>query len=308
MQKPETHQAEKQSLSANGCRALGRVTRNVVRGGMVQLTVTVPGWTKAAAGQFALLQAEPSACFLGRALSVSSQRGEKVSFVVAPIGEGTRELCALKKGSAVWVLGPLGNGYDLGALTEGSGRVMLVGGGVGLAPFPLLLDDLVQHPAVGAAGASAGPTGLTGSQGVGGEVGWRQEMFVLLGFRDAGQAEGARWLEDALVRSEEAGLDVTVETATEDGSSGVKGKVTDLVRQHLRSGDRLAVCGPEAMALDIWRVCTSMEDVKAWFSLEANMACGVGSCHGCVVALKDGLFARVCREGPVFAGEEIFGG
>ena len=305
MQKPETHQAKKQSLSANGCRALGRVARNVVRGGMVQLTATVPGWAKAAAGQFALLQAEPSGCFLGRALSVSSQKREKVSFVVAPIGKGTRELCALEKGSAVWVLGPLGNGYDLEALMEGPGRVMMVGGGVGLAPFPLLLDDLVQHRDAGAAGSSAGPTG---SQGVGTKAAWSREVVVLLGFRDARQAEGAQWLEEALARSDKAGLDVTVGTATEDGSSGLKGKVSDLLRQHLQPGDRLAVCGPEAMAREIWGICTSIDDVKAWFSLEANMACGVGSCHGCIVTLKDGLFARVCRQGPVFAGEEIFGG
>jgi NAD(P)H-flavin reductase len=236
---------------------------------------------------------------------VSSQKGGKVSFVVAPIGEGTRELCALEKGAAVWVLGPLGNGYDLGRLTEGPGRVMIVGGGVGLAPFPLLLDDLVQHGDAGAVGSSAGPTG---SHGVGAEAAPSREVVVLLGFRDAGQAEGAQWLEEALARAEKAGWEVTLETATEDGSSGFDGKVTDLLRRHLRPGDRLAVCGPEAMAREVWRICKSTDDVRAWFSLEANMACGVGSCHGCVVTLMDGLPARVCREGPVFAGEEMFGG
>jgi dihydroorotate dehydrogenase electron transfer subunit len=238
-------------------------------------------------------------------LSVSSQKGEKVSFVVAPIGAGTRELCALKKGSAVWVLGPLGNGYDLGGLTAGPGRIMIVGGGVGLAPFPLLLDDLVQYLDVGSVGTSAGPAG---PRGVGAEATRSREVLVLLGFRDAGQAEGIQWLEEALARAEKAGLEVTVEIATEDGSSGLKGKVSELVRHHLRPGDRLAVCGPESMAREIWRICTSFDDIEAWFSLEANMACGVGSCHGCVVTLRDGSLPRVCREGPVFAGEEMFGG
>ncbi len=136
----------------------------------------------------------------------------------------------------------------------------------------------------------------------------KHEVVVWLGFRDAGQAEGAEWLQKALVRSEQAGLEAFMEIATEDGSSGLRGKVTDLVRGQLRPGDRLAVCGPEAMAREVWRLCLCADDVRAWFSLEANMACGVGSCDGCVTRLNDGTYARVCREGPVFSGEEVFGG
>ena len=87
---------------------------------------------------------------------------------------------------------------------------------------------------------------------------------------------------------------------------GAPKKVTDLLERELRPGDRVVVCGPAAMSAAVWQACCAVEGVHAWFSLEAGMACGVGSCHGCVTALTDGSFARVCHEGPVFAGDTIF--
>jgi hypothetical protein len=61
------------------------------------------------------------------------------------------------------------------------------------------------------------------------------------------------------------------------------------------------------MSEAVARVCRGVPLVTAWFSLEAGMACGVGSCHGCVMTLADGTLSRVCHEGPVFAGEVVFG-
>jgi dihydroorotate dehydrogenase electron transfer subunit len=58
----------------------------------------------------------------------------------------------------------------------------------------------------------------------------------------------------------------------------------------------------------VWDVCRRARVERAWFSLETNMACGVGSCHGCAVTLADGSLARVCHEGPVFAGVSVYGG
>jgi dihydroorotate dehydrogenase electron transfer subunit len=268
-----------------GRRLPGRVIASEPLGSMVRLRVLVPGWTGAAPGQFALLDADSSCCFLGRALSISAQTGEEVSFLLAPVGVGTRGLCSLDEGSSMWVLGPLGNGFDVEALSVGPGRTLIVGGGVGVAPFPLLLSHLAQRCA---------------DEG--------REVIVLLGFRDAEQALGAGPLSEAAARLGREGLRCRLEVVTEDGSSGSAEKVTDLLRRHLKPGDRVAVCGPEAMARAVWCICSAAPGVKAWFSLEANMACGVGSCHGCVVGLADGSYARVCHEGPVFAGEEVFGG
>lgn len=261
-------------------RWLGQVVAAESLGNMVRLVIELPDRAGARPGQFALLQAESSRHFLGRALSVADEREREVDFLVAPIGGGTRELCRQAPGSRVWVLGPLGNGFDVEALSAGSERVVLVGGGAGIAPFPLLLARLPAE----------------------------QEVLVLLGFRDMEQAGSAQHLDRRMSGSEGRVTHRAVEVITEDGPTDTGGKVTDLLRRHLQRGDRLAVCGPEAMAKEVWRICLATGGIKAWFSLEANMACGVGSCNGCVVAVADGSYARVCHEGPVFKGEEIFGG
>ena len=83
------------SARTGGGRVLGRVAGRAARGSLVWLTVEVPGWPGARPGQFALLQAEPSRCFLARALSISDEDEGEVSFLIDPIGEGTRELCGL---------------------------------------------------------------------------------------------------------------------------------------------------------------------------------------------------------------------
>jgi dihydroorotate dehydrogenase electron transfer subunit len=280
------------TTGAETCRILGCLAGCEPLGSMMRLEVHVPGWRPATPGQFALLQAESSSCFLARALSVCSQSGETVSFLVAPIGRGTRELCGLAKNRAVWVLGPLGVGFDVTTLTDGPGRLVLVGGGVGIAPFPLLIERLAAEVADAPRRESA----------------MNSEVLVLAGFRDAEQARGGEVLAQSVSQASKRGLTCRYEKAVEDGSAGPADRVTDLLALHLQPGDRLAVCGPDAMSRAVWQVCSAVADVRVWFSLETNMACGVGSCHGCVIALADGSYARVCREGPVFAGEEVFGG
>jgi dihydroorotate dehydrogenase electron transfer subunit len=272
-------------------RSLAMVTENRPLGSLRWLTVQVPGWPGARPGQFALLQAAASCCFLGRPLSVAQQEGESVSFLIAPIGTGTSELCTLHMGDLLWVLGPLGRGFDLEALTVGPGRTVIVGGGVGVAPFPLLLSALASSGAVAAAASPEAPP---------------PEVVVLLGFRDAAQAAGAGPVAAAAAALEGLGVACPGEVVTEDGSIGRAERVTDTLWRQVRPGDRLAVCGPAAMTEAVTRVCAAVPDVRVWFSLEAGMACGVGSCHGCVVPLADGSFARVCYEGPVFAGDTLF--
>jgi dihydroorotate dehydrogenase electron transfer subunit len=264
-------------------RLWGRVAVNEPLGSLIWLTVDIPGWPGARPGQFALLQAGSSRCFLARALSIAGEVGQAVSFLVAPVGKGTRELCGLQPGDGVWVLGPLGNGFDVENLANGA-RLLIVAGGVGVAPFPLLLSLL--------AGRASRPF---------------PEVVVLLGFRDARQAQGAAPLLEAVSRSQSVGLSCRFAVAVEDGSHGPAEKVTDLLVRELVPGDRLFVCGPAAMSAAVWRTCCLVPGVRTWFSLETGMACGVGSCHGCAVTLADGSMARVCHDGPVFSGETLFG-
>jgi len=131
---------------------------------------------------------------------------------------------------------------------------------------------------------------------VGGGVGiaplaiWQDELgpaaHALLGFRDAAHAEGA-------------GLLVRGRVATDDGSVGHRGLVTDLLLEELDRSDRVEVyaCGPPAM-LEAVRLICAARGVPAQLALESGMACGFGACFGCVVPTRSG-YVRLCLEGPV---------
>jgi dihydroorotate dehydrogenase electron transfer subunit len=114
---------------------------------------------------------------------------------------------------------------------------------------------------------------------------------ALLGFRDVARAEGADLLQRASV-------------ATDDGSVGHHGFVTDLLEAELRvRGEALEVyaCGPEPM-LEAVRRCCAEHDTPAQLALESGMACGYGACFGCVVPTRDG-YVRLCLDGPVLDAE-----
>ena len=138
-------------------------------------------------------------------------------------------------------------------------RALLVGGGVGIAPLAIWQDELL------AAGRDAP---------------------VLAGFRDARHAAGA-----ALLRA--------AEIATDDGSAGHGGLVTELLERRLAGEPSHAVyaCGPPAM-LEAVRALCAERGVPAQLALESGMACGYGACFGCAVPTRDG-YVRLCVDGPV---------
>lgn len=138
-------------------------------------------------------------------------------------------------------------------------RPLLVGGGVGIAPLAILGDVL---------GASA---------------------LILLGFRDGAHAEGAALL---------GGRD-RVRVATDDGSAGHHGLVTDLLRAELGCDPRATVyaCGPPPMLEAVRAICADA-GVPAQLAMESGMACGFGACFGCVVPTTSG-YVRLCVDGPV---------
>jgi NAD(P)H-flavin reductase len=140
---------------------------------------------------------------------------------------------------------------------------------------------------------------------VGGGVGiaplaiWQDELGsgvpALLGFRDASRAKGAGLLIDARV-------------ATDDGSVGHAGLITDLLRSELEThADSIEVyaCGPEGM-LEAVRVLCAEHGSPAQLALESPMACGFGACFGCVVPTRKG-YLRLCLEGPVLDAELLGG-
>jgi dihydroorotate dehydrogenase electron transfer subunit len=116
---------------------------------------------------------------------------------------------------------------------------------------------------------------------------------VLLGFRDASRAAGAQLLKGALV-------------ASDDGSAGHHGPITDLLAEELERDAHAVVyaCGPARMLEAVRAMCAERE-VPAQLALEAGMACGYGACFGCAVPRRGGGYLRVCVDGPVIDAAEL---
>ena len=143
----------------------------------------------------------------------------------------------------------------------------------------------------------AGPAGeallVGGGIGIAPLLGAQEEWggLALLGFRDGAHAQAGALFAGAVI-------------ATDDGSSGHHGPVTELLSAELDRAPRpILACGPPAM-LDAVRAIALARDVPAQLALEAPMACGFGACWGCVVATVDG-YRRVCVDGPVFFAEAL---
>jgi dihydroorotate dehydrogenase electron transfer subunit len=120
-----------------------------------------------------------------------------------------------------------------------------------------------------------------------------RHAIALVGFRDAERVGGATLLRDAAV-------------ATDDGSAGHHGPLTDLLAEELRREPHAAVyaCGPAAM-LEAVRAMCAAAGVPGQLALEAPMACGFGACYGCTVARRGGGYLRVCVDGPVVDASEL---
>jgi len=246
------------------------VASSEVGKGAFELTVRAPEIAREIRpGQFVMLGltgGPPGDVFLDRPMSYFQRRGEALSVLFRVVGRGTKALSRLRVGDVLQVMGPLGRALpDLGR-----GRVVYVGGGVGVPP---LFDAARAHL----------------------EAGGRAR--VLIGARTAAEVLG-----EAAFRS--LGLDVSV--ATDDGTGGRRGLVTDLLRPE---DDLIVACGPTPMLRSV-QAFTRTTGGRAYLILEARMACGFGACLGCTVRTAGRAdpyqsYARVCTEGPVFLSDEV---
>ena len=221
-------------------------------------------------GQFAEISVP--GLFLRRPISVCDWTPDTLTLLVKAVGTGTRSLRDLKSGAPLDILTGLGNGFGVGQGMEGplASRTVLVGGGIGIAPLYALARLLV---------AARRKAGISAA------------LPVVLGFRR---------VSDTFYVDEFAALGCDVTVATEDGSLGTRGFVTDVLSAHPGLGYAYA-CGPMPMLRAVARlpqVCDGQ------FSFEARMGCGFGACMGCTIVTASGP-RRVCREGPVFHKAEI---
>lgn len=211
--------------------------------------------------------------YLRRAYSGADRDGTAgtVEFLVKTIGAGTAALEELPEGSPVRLLGPLGNTFTVGDLPRGA-RAAIVAGGIGSAPFPMLLS------ALRAAGVACD--------------------FYL----------GGRNARELAIRSRFEGL-VPGETilSSDDGSLGEKGFVTEALARRLAAGARYArlfACGPMPMFAALAKV-VGPAGVPSELSTEAEMGCGFGACLGCVIPGTEKPFIVSCSEGPILSPEKI---
>ncbi len=210
--------------------------------------------------------------YLRRAYSVADadpERGE-VELLVRTVGPGTAALGELSPGSESRLLGPLGNGFSLEGLAAG-GRVAIVAGGIGAAPFPLLFRALAR------AGIAADFY-----------LGARNAADLTLAERFEGIVPGKTVL------------------STDDGSLGERGFVTDVFHRAASGAGyaRLYACGPMPMFVALARAASSLA-LSSEFSTEAAMGCGFGACLGCVLPAVEKPFIVSCTEGPILQPQKI---
>ena len=243
-------------------------------------------------GMFAGIYPQDSGMLLMRPISIcrwDAGRGA-LRFVYRAAGKGTRSFTSLKAGDQVYMLGILGNGYDLDLLA--GKRVLLLGGGIGVPPMLELAAALRRR-----AKKDAGPAAADLSEGTCEVPG--TNVCAVLGYRN-----------DQLFLKEEMEKFAEVYVATEDGSAGTKGNVLDAVREKKIEADAVCACGPLPMLRAVKKYAEE-RGIPAWLSLEERMACGVGVCLGCVARTtrvdehSKVHNARVCVEGPVFPADAV---
>lgn len=213
-------------------------------------------------GQFVEVRIDDSpSTMLRRPISIHyvDRDANELWLLVALVGDGTRRLGSLSAGDTLNCVLPLGNGFTMANRPDE--RILLVGGGVGVAPLLYFGERL---KAVGAV-----PTFLLGARSA-------SDLLML----DRFQAIG------------------TVAVTTEDGSMGEKGFVTNHSLLQQATFDRISTCGPKPMMVAVARYA-AQANIPCEASLENLMACGLGACLCCVEKTVDGNLC-VCTEGPVF--------
>lgn len=196
--------------------------------------------------------------YLRRPISVCFVDDNSVVIVYKVVGKGTKALSLMQSGELDCLLG-LGNGYNL---TLSGNNPLLLGGGVGVPPLYLLAKKLIDD---------------------------NKNVTVVLGFNSK---------KDVFYEENFKKLGAKVIVTTADGSYGIKGFVTDAVKELDYS--YFYTCGPEPMLKAVYKTLKT----SGQFSFEERMGCGFGACMGCSCKTITG-YKRICKEGPVLNKEEI---
>ncbi len=222
--------------------------------------MTLSGDTSGIARSGQFVNIQLDGLYLRRPISVCDYEDGLLTLIYKVVGKGTEQMSWLDKGTKLDVLIGLGNGY----FTEFAGdSPLLIGGGVGVPPLYNLAKNLI-------------------AQG--------KKVTVILGFNTKGEI---------FYEQEFKNLGANVLVSTVDGSYGVKGFVTDAIKE-VEEYSHVYCCGPEPMLKAIYSATTT----GGSYSFEERMGCGFGACMGCSCKTKYGN-KRICKDGPVLQKEEI---
>lgn len=228
------------------------------------------------AGQFYMLKLKNEIMILRRPISlhsVNSQTGE-IEFLYKVLGKGTEELTSYAKGDVINIQGPLGNGFEI---IEESSKIVIVGGGIGLAPLKQLLKELLKNKTENDKNNKK-----------------NKKIVFIAGGRDKETLE-------MLENFDFSDKRIELKICSDDGSLGEKTNVIELLKKEILIGEKIDIiysCGPEKV-LDLISEISNENNIVSQVSMEERMACGVGACVGCSIPSEEGM-KKVCKNGPVF--------
>jgi dihydroorotate dehydrogenase electron transfer subunit len=253
-----------------------------------QLTLEAPSLARCTLpGQFFMVRlAGLNDPLIGRALAMfdrgfdSQGNPQTVSVAYVVKGKFTQALSRFKAGQSVEIWGPLGNAFS----NQPVDHLILVAGGVGITPMLSLASAALGQDTYGQEGHFA------------------QQVTLCYGARTEEYLVALDAFEERVVR---------LAIATEDGSLGHRGRVTEVLKDLLSRSEgtsRIACCGPEPMMQAVSKIAHE-HNVTCEVSLETPMACGIGICFTCVAKIDQGDgtwdYRRTCVEGPIFESQSI---
>lgn len=241
------------------------VANEVVMPATHVLRLRAPEAARAAAGQFLHIRtSEAWDPLLRRPISIFRVFDDGVSLLVRDVGRGTDLITRARVGERLDCIGPLGRGFEP---VRGARRLLMVGGGYGVAPLVGLAEKLLPGGA---------------------------EVVLLVGAATAAHVFPADQLPPA----------VEYEATTVDGTLGQQGVVTELVPRFLDWADAVYACGPHGMLESLSKACAARPRLPVQVAMEQQMGCAMGVCLACVIPTRHG-YQRVCRDGPVFQASEV---
>lgn len=251
------------------CDCYKLIDKKAISAGMFSFTILCPEVASLAkCGQFVHILVPGYT--LRRPISICEVDTEKgtIRIVFEIRGSGTDKLASINIGDDIDMIAPLGNGFSILDIASDK-RIIVIGGGIGVLP---MLETAKSYP----------------------------KATALLGFRSYDKVILTKDFESN-------GIETIV--CTDDGSVGINGTISGPLKAELEKGDVAAVfaCGPKPMLASVISLAKEF-GVYSEVSLEERMGCGVGACVGCVCRImRDGeeKMLRVCKDGPVFKGEEV---